>query len=275
MTYTAWHFTVTPTQPGSEILIACLGDLGFDTFQNTDAGFTAWIYSDLSDTIDLSELIFDDFKYTVKKEAVQTINWNEAWEQSFQPVTLGKDLIIRAHFHPEAPEFKHEIIITPKMSFGTGHHQTTRLVCAEILKLEWSNPRVLDMGCGTGVLAILAAKLGAKEVVGIDIDAWSIENSKENCERNQVHSIQLFQGDANLLKDIPPFQIIFANINKNILKRDLAAYAQVLHPGGTILLSGFFTTDTDELIAVAGQHQLRWVATQHEAEWAMLRFIKD
>lgn len=274
MTYTAWHFTVSPIQPGSEILMACIGDFGFDTFQNTDQGFTAWINTDLSDDVDLSGLVFDDFKYTIQKEVVETINWNEAWEQSFQPVELGKDLIIRAHFHPIAPEFKHEIIITPKMSFGTGHHQTTRLVCAEILKLSWSNQRVLDMGCGTGVLAILAAKLGAKEVVGIDIDAWSIENAQENCERNHVQAIQLQLGDAALLNNTSPFNVILANINKNILKRDLATYSQVLVKGGTILLSGFFTTDTDELIAVAAQHQLNWMATQQEAEWAMLRFEK-
>lgn len=274
MAYIAWHFKVTPPQPGSEILMACIGEFGFDTFQSTDVGFTAWIAAEASDAVDLSSFIFDDFTYTIKKEVVETVNWNEEWEKSFQPVEIGEDILIRAHFHATKPNIKHDIIITPKMSFGTGHHQTTRLVCAEILQLELKGKRVLDMGCGTGVLAILAAQCGAKEIVGIDIDEWSVENARENCQRNGADHIELFMGDAMLLAKQAPFDFIFANINKNILKRDMSVYASVLKVGGTILFSGFFTTDTDELIAVGAQNNLQFQHQRNEAEWAMLRMKK-
>jgi ribosomal protein L11 methyltransferase len=274
MSYTAWHFTVHPPQPGSEILMACIGELGFDTFQTTDAGFTAWIDAALSDQVQLEEFTFEDFTYSVKKETVETINWNEEWEKNFQPVQVGDAILIRAHFHAPIAGVKHDIIITPKMSFGTGHHQTTRLVCAEILKLDLKNQRVLDMGCGTGVLAILAAQCGASEVVGIDIDEWSVENARENCQRNHASEIELHMGDAALLTAQAPFDIIFANINKNILKRDMSAYAAVLKPGGTLLFSGFFTTDVEELIAVGAQNNLSFQVQHNEAEWAMVRMQK-
>jgi ribosomal protein L11 methyltransferase len=162
----------------------------------------------------------------------------------------------------------------PKMSFGTGHHQTTRLMCRQLFGLSLKGARLLDMGCGTGVLAILARKLGATDVLGIDIDEWSVENSIENCSVNHCEDIHIKKGDAALLKEEKPFDVILANINKNILKKDVKTYSEVLEPSGQLLLSGFFTTDVEELKEVATGQGLKFVSMQNENEWAMMRLEK-
>jgi ribosomal protein L11 methyltransferase len=184
-------------------------------------------------------------------------------------------LFIRAPFHEKNLSFKHEIVIMPKMSFGTGHHQTTRLVCKEMFSVDFYNKRVLDMGCGTGILAILSKKLGAKEVIGIDIDEWSVENSVENCSVNKFPEIQIKLGNVDLLKNEFHFDIILANINKNILKKDIQYYSEKLVPKGRIFLSGFFTTDINEIKDVANINNLNFILSTNENEWAMMVFEKD
>jgi ribosomal protein L11 methyltransferase len=270
MAYLAYNFTVTPTQPGSEILIALISDFGFDTFDYTNKGFTAFINEKDHAEINFGMLQFDDFSYTYTIEKIEDKNWNAEWEKNFEPVFVDDLLAIRAPFHAKDKEFAHEIIITPKMSFGTGHHETTRLMCKQMFNMDFRDKRVLDMGCGTGILAILAHFLKANDILGIDIDEWSVENSIENCKENNCSDIKIKKGNASLLYDEKPFDIILANINKNILKADMSAYSQKLIFGGKLVLSGFFTTDVAELTDVALRNQLHFKHSFNDSEWAMM-----
>src|SRR6476661_803457 len=250
MAYRAYHFKVTPVQPGSEILMATISEQGFESFNETPTGFTAYITEENEKYLNL-DIRFDDFTFTYSIEKIEDTNWNAEWEKNFEPVFVDDLVCIRAPFHEPARNVKHEIVIMPKMSFGTGHHQTTRLMCREMFSHDLKNKRVLDMGCGTGILAILAKMRGAEEVLGIDIDQWSVENAIENCQTNNFADIRILKGDYDLLKNEKPFDVILANINKNILKKHLPAYAAALKSGGLLFLSGFFVTDADELKAEA------------------------
>lgn len=270
MSYLAYHFTVVPPQPGSEILVALIADLGFESFDYSETGFTGFIKDDEATDVDLSEFHFDDFTFTYTIEKIAATNWNAEWEKNFEPVFVDDLLCIRAPFHTKNPAVKHEIVIMPKMSFGTGHHQTTRLMCRQMFKTPLAGKRVLDMGCGTGILAILAKILGAGEVVGIDIDEWSVENSRENCDTNGYPDIILKKGDADLLAGEKHFDIVLANINKNILKTQIPVYSEIMDTGAVLFLSGFFITDVDELRALSSASGFKFVTTQHENEWAMI-----
>lgn len=274
MNYLAYHFKVNPTQPGSEILIALISDFGFDSFDYNETGFVAYIKEELASHVDLKDLEFEDFNYTYSIDKIAEINWNAEWEKNFEPVFVDDKLMIRAPFHERNPAFKYEILITPKMSFGTGHHQTTRMMCQEMFAADFQNKRVLDMGCGTGILAILAKQLHASDVLGIDIDEWSVENSLENCAMNNCEDIVIRKGDVHLLDSEKPFDILLANINKNILRADIPHYSLKLVSGGKLFLSGFFTTDIPELKEVAAANGLRFVSDAHENEWAVARFEK-
>lgn len=274
MNYLAYHFKVNPPQPGSEILIALISDFGFDSFDYNEMGFVAYIKEELATHVDLKDLEFEDFNYTYSIDKIAEINWNAEWEKNFEPVFVDDKLMIRAPFHERNPAFKYEILITPKMSFGTGHHQTTRMMCREMFAADFQNKRVLDMGCGTGILAILAKQLHASEVLGIDIDEWSVENSLENCAMNNCEDIVIKKGDVHLLDSEKPFDVLLANINKNILRADIPLYSLKLVSGGKLFLSGFFTTDIPELKEVAAANGLRFVSDAHENEWAVARFEK-
>jgi ribosomal protein L11 methyltransferase len=274
MNYLAYTFVVTPPQPGSEILTALISDSGFESFDHNDLGFVAYIKEEDAKKVDLSDLSFEDFSFTYSVEKIEAANWNAEWEKNFEPVLVDDLLCIRAPFHPADPRVKHEIVIMPKMSFGTGHHQTTRLMCKEMFGTEFKGKRVLDMGCGTGILAILAKLLGAGEVMGIDIDEWSVENALENCASNGYPDIVIKKGDVDLLPGNGLFDVILANINKNILKVQIPQYSKSITKGGRLFLSGFFTTDADELKRVAEDHQFKFLATRHENEWAMLLLEK-
>jgi len=274
MNYLAYNFTVNPPQPGTEILMALISDYNFDTFDINDAGFTAYIKEEDSADVDFKELTFDDFAYSYTIEKIAQTNWNNEWEKNFEPVVIDNLVCIRAPFHQKNEKVKNEIIIMPKMSFGTGHHQTTRLVCKYMFELDFKNKRVLDMGCGTGVLAILAHQLGATNILAIDIDDWSVENSIENCATNSAFGITVKKGDVEDLQNEKNFNIILANINKNILKLHLPSYSNNLNPNGILILSGFFTTDVEELKLVAEENNLKFVTQNSDEEWAMLVFEK-
>lgn len=269
MPYIAYHFTVTPPQPGSEILMACLGELPFESFDSTDTGFTAYIREQDDTGLNLEDFLLDDFTFTYTTERIEDNNWNEEWEKNFEPIVIDDKLTIRAPFHSPS-KTRYELIIMPKMSFGTGHHQTTRLVCRQMMELELIGKSVLDMGCGTGVLAILAAKLGAKKVLGIDIDEWCVENSLENCRENGYPEIEIKKGGVELLDAAGKFDVILANINKNILKTQMNAYSHCSGPGTKLLLSGFFTTDVEELKVVTEANGFRVIRSTNENEWAMM-----
>ncbi len=274
MNYIQYTFIVIPPEPGSDILIALLAELGFESFSITDKGFEAYIQEEFDNEADLKELNFEDFSFSHKRTVIPKTNWNEEWEKNFNPVYVDDLVCIRAHFHPKAETTKHDIIITPKMSFGTGHHDTTWLVSKTMFELNFAQKTVLDMGCGTGILAILAQQLGAAKLLGIDIDDWSIENSTENAHINNASLIEFKKGDASLLPVKETFDIILANINKNVLKKDMSAYYQCLKKEGYLLLSGFFTTDVDELKQLALSIGFSFEKSYHKNEWAVIKLKK-
>ena len=272
--YYAYQFHITPLQPGSDILMSALGDLGFESFVENETGFEAYISEGAETGVSTSFPEFNDFSYSWKKEKIEQTNWNAEWEKNFEPVQVEDLLVIRAPFHEAAKHVKHEIVIMPKMSFGTGHHDTTWLMCKQLFELDLQNKSVLDMGCGTGVLAILAIKLGAGKAVGIDIDEWSVENSRENCINNGCEDIELKLGNKELLDNYSNFDVILANINKNVLLEQLPFYAKLLDTDGTLLLSGFFTTDVDDLRKRAESLGLKLVQSYNRNNWAVMKLSK-
>ena len=267
-------YTISPPEPGSDILIAVLGELGFDSFIQTNTGLEAFIpKADFNFDI-LPKHSEYDFYFTYEIETIEPNNWNAEWESRFTPVIVQNYCSIRAPFHPPNPTNLLDLIIVPKMSFGTGHHQTTWLMTKFLFENKPSQMNLLDMGCGTGILAILSKKLGAQSVVGIDIDEWSVINSKENEEINSVSGIHWILGDA---KKIPSqkFDMILANINKNILKKDLPNYSAALSENGKIVMSGFFSNDATELKLCAEQLQLKFYFEDNKDGWALLSFTKN
>lgn len=251
----------------NDLITGVLAEVGFESFVEEGSNLLAYIRQEdfveeaVSDTM---KQYVPDVHYSIK--TIEPQNWNATWEAQFEPVDVNEFCIIRAPFHPAIDDGRLEIVIEPRMSFGTGHHATTRLVCRAMYQDDWKGLRVLDMGCGTGVLGILAAKLGAAEVIGIDIESWAAENARENAGANGVQ-MEAYCGDASLLKEMLPFDRILANINRNILLEDAAQYGNLL-PKGKIYLSGFLSTDVDkitEAYTVLGfrvEHQLKendWV----------------
>ncbi len=274
-TYIGYHFTITPTQPASDILIAELGELGFESFVETETGLSAYIQKSDWNPLILSQVaLLNSGKYNIvyDKEEIAPVNWNNEWEKNFEPIEIDETVSIRAPFH-EVGTLKHNLIIEPKMSFGTGHHETTHLMVQHLLALDLKDKKVLDMGCGTAVLAILADKLGAKPIDAIDIDAWSYENSIENIERNDCKNISVFEGDASLLID-QVYDVIIANINRNILLSDMNAYNKVLKNNGIILLSGFYTEDIPFIHAATSPYGWTKELSLERNNWVGLRYIK-
>jgi ribosomal protein L11 methyltransferase len=271
--YLQFTFTIKPVVPGTDLLISELAEAGFESFAETDLGCNAWISAD-----SYEEELFDqmnilknqEFSIDFTVERIAEKNWNAEWESGFEPVIAG-NCIIRAPFHPASPEYKFEIIILPQMSFGTGHHETTSLMVDKLLTLPVSDKKILDMGCGTGVLAILATKLGASGVWAIDNNDNAYENTLENIALNRVEDIRVHKGDAAMLQG-NLFHIILANINRNVLLADMQKYAASLYPGGHILLSGFFETDISQLKAACEKCGLTFVDVKIKNEWALLEF---
>lgn len=273
--YIAYYFKVIPPQPGTDILIASLGELGFESFVENEQGFEAYIDEATESRLDLKELTFDEFQFSFDKEKIEQTNWNAEWEKNFEPVLVEDLLLIRAPFHAEVKNVKHEIVIMPKMSFGTGHHDTTWLMCKQLFDLDLKNKSVLDMGTGTGILAIVAKKLDASPIVGIDIDEWSAENARENCIANGGADIEIRLGDKDLLSDYKEFNVILANINKNVLKVQIPFYSKLLKQNGILLMSGFFTTDVDELERFANTNGLTLLERYVKNNWAVMKLGKN
>ena len=272
--YLEYDFTVSPKDPATEILIAELGFAGFESFVENDQGVTAYIQKEewSADILaDINILSNEDFKITYSQKEIEQVNWNEEWEKNFDPIFVSDSCVVRAPFH-EVGDFEYDIIIEPKMSFGTGHHETTYMMIQHLLKMDLSGKSALDMGCGTGVLAIMAEKRGATAVDAIDIDNWCYVNSLENVERNGCKTISVFEGDATLLGK-KRYDIIIANINRNILLNDMATYASCLNEGGTILLSGFYKEDIPIITEECERHALKFVENFEKNNWVAAKFV--
>lgn len=271
MYYTRLQVVCTPEF--SEILMAEVAEAGFDTFMETEKGFEAYAEQNHYDKIKLQQI---KEKYSAVtpvvfyQDRMEKRNWNEEWEKNYEPIIIEDKCLIRASFHQPKKNYPYEIIITPKMSFGTGHHQTTYLMIKAQLEINHTNKTVMDAGTGTGVLAIMASKLGAIRVEAFDIDEWSILNSTENTQLNTCENISIRQGKISDLTFESEFDIILANINKNILLEELHQYAAYLNPRGLLLLSGFYEKDIPDLLTEAQRYSLKHLQTDMRDSWASL-----
>ncbi len=266
--YLGYYFKVVPLQPTTEILIAELGNAGFESFVETREGVNAFIQKkDWRDNIldDIYVLNSGEFEIHFTSEEIAQVNWNKEWEKNFIPIIVDGICSIRAPFH-EKPEAAYDIIIEPKMSFGTGHHETTHMMIQYLLKTDLKDKKVLDMGCGTGVLAILAEMKGANPIDAIDIDNWCYLNTVENVERNNCMNISIYEGDVSLLKD-KRYDVIIANINRNILLNDMQKYTKSLHAGGKLFLSGFYKEDLHLITETCTKNMLNFVDSVHRNNW--------
>ncbi|MBD0833202.1 50S ribosomal protein L11 methyltransferase [Aestuariibaculum sediminum] len=272
--YIGYEFTVTPLQPAVEILIAELGYAGFESFVETETGVTAYIQKEEWNEHVLNDvqiLNSDQFEIDYTFSEIEQTNWNEEWEKNFSPIVVDDVCSVRAPFH-EKPDTTYDIIIEPKMSFGTGHHETTHMMIQHILNNDFENKSVLDMGCGTGVLAILAEMKGAKPIDAVDYDNWCYVNSLENVERNQCQNITVIEGDASVLTG-KKYDIIIANINRNILLQDMATYVSCLNENGILFLSGFYNDDIPVIREECENLMLKFVEKFERNQWVALKFL--
>ncbi|MCC9168367.1 50S ribosomal protein L11 methyltransferase [Pontibacter harenae] len=259
----------------ADILTAELGELGFDAFVENEDGFSAYSEEENFNQEALEEVLnrYADFvqvEYAVQK--IERQNWNEEWERNFEPLFIGEQVSVRASFHQKPETAKYDIVINPKMSFGTGHHETTTLMIENQLTLDHQGKRVLDMGCGTGILAIMAGELGASEIVAVEIEDWTVENARENAALNNYPTIDVRLGGAETIEGEKPFDIILANINRNVLLDDMPAYKAVLKPTGWLLLSGFYTEDLPLLQERAQELGLSYISHRVKNNWVSAIF---
>jgi ribosomal protein L11 methyltransferase len=258
--------------------MAELAEANFDTFLENDGGFEAYVEGDHYDQT-LVESIREKYlpvtPLTFSFSRIEKRNWNEEWEKNYHPISVEGKCLIRATFHQPQEGYPYEIIITPKMSFGTGHHQTTYLMVKNMMDTELLNKRVMDAGCGTAILSILGSKLGAREVEAFDIDEWSVINGNENTEINHCHNVHIRQGKITTLDLAGKFDIILANINKNVLLEEMKVYTSYLHSGGLLLISGFLVLDLPDLLAGASVQHLTEVKRDERETWAALLLKRD
>jgi ribosomal protein L11 methyltransferase len=275
MDYIEFDFTITPRESGTEILAAVLAEIGFESFVETDTGLLAYI-PDSKFSVDAVEKLDimqnKEFSIQYQHKSIKDKNWNEEWERSYSPVVIAGKCCVRAPFHPKNADCKYDIIIEPKMSFGTAHHETTSLMIEQIMTLDLKGKTVLDMGCGTAVLAILASKMNASSITAIDNDEWAYNNSVENVERNSTANIEVVMGDAGSVKEI--YDVIFANINRNILMHDIPEYTNHLRKSGIILLSGFYEADMPLIIDKAETSGMTFAGSSMKNNWVVLKFNK-
>lgn len=272
MPWTEIDLLIRPLEPWRDLLMVELAGLGFDSFEETPQGLKAAIRSERYDRRAVHGTIAPHRAHVqvgIEEREVPDTNWNAVWEAGFEPVRVGRQVLIRAGFHPAEPGFGTEIVITPRMAFGTGHHATTRLMVEAMLEMDLTGKAVCDMGCGTGVLAILASRRGATDLLAVDNDPQAVDNARENLDANGCAGWPVVRGDVN---DLHPdrWDLILANIERNTLLRGMPALAKALRPGGTLLLSGFLAPDTDALRAAARMAGLRDGDAAHDGEWTLL-----
>ena len=273
--YIGYHFQINPLELGSEILIAELGEKAFESFIETETGISAYVQKELwSENIleDIQILDNSEFNISYTFEEIEQVNWNEEWEKNFEAIEVDGKCHVRAPFH-EKTNAEYDIVIEPKMSFGTGHHETTHMMIQHILETDFTNKKTLDMGCGTAILAILAEMKGAQPIDAIDIDNWCYLNSIENAERNNCKHISVYEGDASLLSG-KKYDIIIANINRNILLNDMQQYVDCLNTNGILFLSGFYTEDIPFISESCTSKGLTYVKQFERNNWVALKFVK-
>ncbi|MDB5088825.1 MAG: ribosomal protein methyltransferase [Mucilaginibacter sp.] len=269
--------TITTEDYQQDLLINALGEIGFDTFEELDFGFKAYVpVTDFNqEKLDETLLFYQDlFTFSYEITLIPQKNWNEVWESNFEPIEIGKQIFVRATFHQPKPEFPYEIVIDPKMAFGTGHHQTTSMMLELILENDLANKKVLDMGCGTGILAIMASKLGAVAIRAIDYDPVCYASTIENAQLNNIENITALCGSKEVIPN-EIFDIILANINRNILIDQMERYSEVLKTDGEIYFSGFYETpDLDIITEEARKYGLKYISHKKNKEWVAAKFVK-
>ena len=277
------YFEVTFTaQPCNEIvtdvLSALAGEIGFESFVECEGGVQAYIQQSLFDENALKEMLANfpvpDTKITYTITEPEDKDWNEEWEKNFfQPIVIDNRCVIHSTFHHDYPHAEYDIVINPQMAFGTGHHETTSSILGELLDADLKGKSVLDMGCGTSILAILARMRGADPVTAIDIDDWCVNNSRDNIALNHISNITVELGDASLLKGRKPFDIIIANINRNILLNDMATYATCMHKGSELYMSGFYVEDIPAIREKAESLGMTFVHHREKNRWVAVKFV--
>ncbi len=272
--YIEYNFKIAPLQPASDILIAELGEAGFESFVENDEGILAYIQKEdwrehMLKNIQILQNAQCDIAHTFKEIAQE--NWNETWEHNFNPIQIDNRCSVRAPFHKKF-DVEYDIVIEPKMSFGTGHHETTHMMLQFILDHDFEGKSVLDMGSGTGVLAILAAMKGAIHVDAIDIDHWCYINAKENVTRNDCAYINVYEGDSGLLGD-KKYDIILANINRNILVENIPIYAENLKESGTLFVSGFYAKDIPIISKKCAESGLKFEKNLEKNHWVAAKYV--
>ena len=273
--FVCYDFKVEPLNPGCEILIAQLSQLGFDSFQENNDGISAYIDSTILSSVNVEDIqILNSIEFDISFEFynVKKQNWNIKWESNFEPIYVDKICCVRAPFHKKS-NYKYDLVIEPKMSFGTGHHETTSMMISFILANSFFNSSVCDIGSGTGVLAILAEKRGATKIDAIDIDNWCYLNSIENIERNNSKNVNVYEGEVHKLMQFT-YDNIFANINLNVLLVDIPIYSKMLNTGGLLYLSGFYLRDINSIEKVAKSSNLSLVESKVKNQWVALKFAK-
>lgn len=281
MKYFEVTFSVNPcNETVTDILSALTAEIGFESFVECEGGITAYVQQSLFDENALKEVITDfpipDIKITYTITEPEDKDWNEEWEKNFfQPIVIENRCVIHSTFHKDYPKAEYDIVINPQMAFGTGHHETTSSILGELLDADLKGKSVLDMGCGTSILAILASMRGADPVTAIDIDDWCVNNSRDNIELNNINNITVELGDASLLKGRKPFDVIIANINRNILLNDMPAYTACMHKGSEIYMSGFYVQDIDAIRSKGESLGLKFVHYREKNNWAAVKLIME
>ena len=279
MKYFEFTFHTSPcTETVNDVLTAVLGEVGFESFVECEGGLTAYIQQTLCDEnaikIAINEFPLPDTDITYTYTEAEDKDWNEEWKKIFsQPIVIDNRCVIHSTFHHDYPHAEYDIVINPQMAFGTGHHETTSSILGELLDADLKGKSVLDMGCGTSILAILASMRGADPVTAIDIDDWCVNNSRDNIALNHISNITVELGDASLLKGRKPFDIIIANINRNILLQDMPAYAACMKKGSELYISGFYTEDIPVLREKAESLGMEFVHHREKNNWAAVKFI--
>lgn len=278
--YIEARFDLTPCfEDATDVLAAILADRGFESFVPDSGGLTAYIKSELftPGVLDVADELPFDVEVSANTVRVEGRDWNAEWERHyFKPIVIGTDCVVHSTFHTDVPRCRHDIVIDPKMAFGTGHHATTRLMASRVMELTRPGMQITDMGTGTGILAILAAKCGASRVDGVEIDPAAYANALENVEANGVAPVvSLHLGDASALAGIAPADVLLANINRNIILADIAAYADALKPGGLMALSGFYVPDAEIIAEAAAPLGLSRESLEECDDWACLTLIRN